>query len=50
MLKENFNELQVFLAVARERVFTKAAGEHAVRSLLSRCPPRSTAARISSTA
>jgi transcriptional regulator, LysR family len=27
MLKENFNELQLFLAVARERSFTKAAGK-----------------------
>ena len=27
MLKENFNELQVFLVVARERSFTKAAGK-----------------------
>lgn len=26
MLKENFNELQIFLMVARERSFTKAAG------------------------
>ena len=26
MLKENFNELQIFLVVARERSFTKAAG------------------------
>ncbi|HAI2900115.1 TPA: LysR family transcriptional regulator, partial [Escherichia coli] len=24
MLKENFNELQIFLVVARERSFTKA--------------------------
>ena len=27
MLKENFNELQIFLVVARERSFTKAAGK-----------------------
>lgn len=27
MLKENFNELQLFLAVAQERSFTKAAGK-----------------------
>ncbi|WP_252322008.1 LysR family transcriptional regulator, partial [Escherichia coli] len=27
MLKENFNELQIFLLVARERSFTKAAGK-----------------------
>ena len=27
MLKENFNELQIFLMVARERSFTKAAGK-----------------------
>ena len=27
MLKENFNELQIFLVVARERGFTKAAGK-----------------------
>ena len=27
MLKENFNELQIFLVVARERIFTKAAGK-----------------------
>ncbi|EJY2239162.1 LysR family transcriptional regulator, partial [Salmonella enterica] len=26
MLKENFNELQFFLVVAKERSFTKAAG------------------------
>ncbi|HDS4505374.1 TPA: LysR family transcriptional regulator [Escherichia coli] len=28
MLKENFNELQIFLVVARERSFTKAASKH----------------------
>ncbi|HKM95090.1 MAG TPA: LysR family transcriptional regulator, partial [Buttiauxella sp.] len=42
MLKENFNELQIFLVVARERSFTKAAGKlgvsqsalsHAVKAL-----------------
>ncbi|MBC3253462.1 LysR family transcriptional regulator [Serratia fonticola] len=42
MLKENFNELQVFLVVARERSFTKAAGKlgvsqsalsHAIKAL-----------------
>lgn len=42
MLKENFNELQIFLVVARERSFTKAAGKlgvsqsalsHAIKSL-----------------
>ncbi|AOV14001.1 LysR family transcriptional regulator [Klebsiella michiganensis] len=42
MLKENFNELQIFLVVARERSFTKAAGKlgvsqsalsHAMKSL-----------------
>ncbi len=42
MLKENFNELQIFLVVARERSFTKAAGilgvsqsalSHAVKAL-----------------
>lgn len=42
MLKENFNELQIFLAVARERSFTKAAGKlgvsqsalsHAIKAL-----------------
>lgn len=27
MLKENFNELQIFLVIARERSFTKAAGK-----------------------
>ncbi|MBW9868492.1 LysR family transcriptional regulator, partial [Escherichia coli] len=27
MLKENFNELQLFLAVARERSFTRAAAK-----------------------
>ncbi|HBI9629483.1 TPA: LysR family transcriptional regulator [Escherichia coli] len=27
MLKENFNELQIFLVVARERSFTKAASK-----------------------
>ncbi|WP_201284206.1 LysR family transcriptional regulator, partial [Klebsiella pneumoniae] len=27
MLRENFNELQLFLVVARERSFTKAAGK-----------------------
>jgi len=27
MLKENFNELQIFLVVARARSFTKAAGK-----------------------
>lgn len=45
MLKENFNELQLFLAVARERSFTRAAGKlgvsqsalsHAMKSLESR--------------
>lgn len=45
MLKENFNELQCFLAVARERSFTKAAAKqgvsqsalsHAVKALESR--------------
>ncbi len=30
MLKENFNELQIFLVVARERSFTKAAGKLSV--------------------
>jgi len=42
MLKENFNELQIFLVVARERSFTKAAGKlgvsqsalsHAIKAL-----------------
>lgn len=42
MLKENFNELQIFLAVAREKSFTKAAGKlgvtqsalsHAIKAL-----------------
>lgn len=42
MLKENFNELQIFLVVAKERSFTKAAGKlgvsqsalsHAVKAL-----------------
>ncbi|XTZ39888.1 LysR family transcriptional regulator [Salmonella enterica] len=42
MLKENFNELQIFLVVARERSFTRAAGKlgvsqsalsHAVKAL-----------------
>lgn len=42
MLKENFNELQIFLVVARERSFTKAAAKlgvsqsalsHAIKSL-----------------
>lgn len=42
MLKENFNELQIFLIVARERSFTKAAGKlgvsqsalsHAIKAL-----------------
>ncbi|MGE9551973.1 LysR family transcriptional regulator [Erwinia amylovora] len=42
MLKENFNELQIFFVVARERSFTKAAGKlgvsqsalsHAVKAL-----------------
>lgn len=45
MLKENFNELQLFLAVAKERSFTKAAGKlgvtqsalsHAVKALETR--------------
>ena len=27
MIKENFNELQIFLVVARERSFTKAASK-----------------------
>ena len=45
MLKENFNELQFFLAVAKERSFTKAAGKlgvsqsalsHAVKALETR--------------
>lgn len=27
MLKENFNELQIFLVVAREKSFTKAAAK-----------------------
>ncbi len=42
MLKENFNELQIFFVVARERSFTKAAGKlgvsqsalsHAIKAL-----------------
>ncbi|WP_318385597.1 LysR family transcriptional regulator [Enterobacter sp.] len=42
MLKENFNDLQIFLVVARERSFTKAAGKlgvsqsalsHAIKAL-----------------
>ncbi len=33
MLKENFNELQIFLVVARERSFTKAAGKLGFLSL-----------------
>ena len=33
MLKENFNELQIFLVVARERSFTKAAGKLGVSQL-----------------
>ncbi|EAO9630983.1 LysR family transcriptional regulator, partial [Salmonella enterica] len=45
MLKENFNELQFFLVVAKERSFTKAAGKlgvsqsalsHAVKALETR--------------
>lgn len=45
MLKENFNELQIFLVVARERSFTKAAGKlgvsqsalsHAIKALEAR--------------
>ncbi|BCQ45686.1 hypothetical protein ERHA55_32130 [Erwinia rhapontici] len=45
MLKENFNELQLFLVVARERSFTKAAGKlgvsqsalsHAIKALENR--------------
>lgn len=45
MLKENFNDLQIFLVVARERSFTKAAGKlgvsqsalsHAIKALESR--------------
>lgn len=48
MLKENFNELQVFLVVARERSFTKAAGKlgvsqsalsHAIKALEERGSP-----------
>ena len=39
MLKENFNELQIFLVVARERSFTKAAGKLGVsQSALSHAP------------
>lgn len=49
MLKENFNELQIFLVVARERSFTKAAGKlglsqsalsHAVKALEERLNTR----------
>lgn len=45
MLKENFNDLQIFLVVARERSFTKAAGKlgvsqsalsHAIKALEAR--------------
>lgn len=45
MFKENFNELQIFLVVARERSFTKAAGKlgvsqsalsHAIKALEAR--------------
>lgn len=32
MLKENFNDLQIFLVVARERSFTKAAGKLGYRN------------------
>ncbi len=35
MLKENFNELQIFLVVARERSFTKAAELGVSQSALS---------------
>lgn len=35
MLKENFAELQLFLVIARERSFTKAAANLACHSLRS---------------